>query len=410
LFRSLHRRVIVSMLLLTCLYSLTTVCRAEDHEMLCSYGFGSFSSKFNTGITLSVEPVRKQEFSARVCSASLDWKGGKLSVTPTASEVDLDVLGADFGLGSPVAALQIRENGADKLVKYEIYSLQKPVQKLYTLTGGDYFSAADTDLDGRVEIWTDDAGAIDGFENLSLSTFDAAPTMVLRFEQHHLLDVSAEFQPEYDKQIATLKASLDASVLSQFKNSDGKLSDRSSLPLDQAHALMNTKIKVLEIAWAYLYSGREQEAWDTLASMWPAADLERIQSAIRKAHAGGMQSKVDGVSPHPSGLHVRRHAAIFDAELQYKKDDHMKQFQADVIPQAILLRRPPLPVTAQASLNAEIVLNLVIDAAGKVRSAKPDGPSDKALIASTVDWKFIPAFKNGRAVASSMRYGVTPNR
>lgn len=86
----------------------------------------------------------------------------------------------------------------------------------------------------------------------------------------------------------------------------------------------------------------------------------------------------------------------------------MHQFQADAMPQEILLRRPPLPQTAQASMKTEVVFNLVIDSAGKVRSAKPEGNAEKDLIAATADWKFIPAFKNGHAVASRMRYGVTP--
>lgn len=387
---------------------MSTVCLADGREMLCSEGYGSFSSKFTTGITISVEPIRKAELASRVCSASLNWKGGDLAVAPRASEVDIDALGVDLGFGSPVVALEIRKIGSDKLVQYEIYSLKKPVQRLRTLTGGDYFSAADTDLDGRVEIWTDDAGAIDGFEGLPLSTFDAAPTLVLRFEQHRLMDVSAEFQPEYDRQIAALKAELDPQQLSLFKSSDGRLSDRSSMPMDQAHALVTAKIKVLEIVWAYLYSGRELEAWSTLDAMWPAADAGRIRASIEKARADGMRSKVDGVSQHISGFHVKKHAMVFDAELQYAKDDHMHQFQADAMPQEILLRRPPLPQTAQASMKTEVVFNLVIDSAGKVRSAKPEGNAEKDLIAATADWKFIPAFKNGHAVASRMRYGVTP--
>lgn len=383
-------------------------CLADGHEMLCSNGYGSFSSQFATGITVSVEPVRKSAFASRVCSASLNWKGGSLPVTPKASEVDIDLLGADLGLGSPVVALEIRTDGSDKLVQYEIYSLKKPAQKLRTLTGADYFNAADTDLDGRIEIWTDDTAAIDGFENLPLSRFDAAPTMILRFEKNRLLDVSAEFQPEYDRQIDALKAELDTQQLIRFKNSDGKLADRYALPVNEMHELVNTKIKVLEIVWAYLYSGREQEAWSALTSMWPANDIDRIRTSIQHQRAGGMHSRVDGVAASPPRFHVKKHAMVFDAEFQSDKDDHMKQFQADEIPHEILLRRPPLPQTAQASLKTEVVFNLVIDSAGKVRSAKPDGHADKDLIAATADWKFIPAFKNGHAVASRMRFGVTP--
>jgi hypothetical protein len=52
----------------------------------------------------------------------------------------------------------------------------------------------------------------------------------------------------------------------------------------------------------------------------------------------------------------------------------------------------------------------VIDAAGKVRSAKEEGKTEKDLMNATADWKFIPAFKDGRPVASRLRLGITPSR
>jgi hypothetical protein len=88
-----------------------------------------------------------------------------------------------LGLGSPVVALEVKRSSADPLMEYDIYSLKEPPQKLRTITGGDFFRAAATDLNGRIEIWTADAGAIDNFENLPLSTFDFAPMIVLRFEK-----------------------------------------------------------------------------------------------------------------------------------------------------------------------------------------------------------------------------------
>jgi len=39
---------------------------------------------------------------------------------------------------------------------YKVYSLEKPPRLLPTITGGDWFSAADTKLEGRTEIWTSD--------------------------------------------------------------------------------------------------------------------------------------------------------------------------------------------------------------------------------------------------------------
>ena len=45
-----------------------------------------------------------------------------------------------------------------------------------------------------------------------------------------------------------------------------------------------------------------------------------------------------------------------------------------------------------ASLNEEENVEMVIDAAGKVRSAKVLGTPDEELVKAASGWKFIPAF------------------
>jgi hypothetical protein len=65
---------------------------------------------------------------------------------------------------------------------------------------------------------------------------------------------------------------------------------------------------------------------------------------------------------------------------------------------------------AKVALGAEAVMNLVIDAAGKVRSASQEGKPGRDLISATANWKFIPAFKAGRPVASRLQLGVTPSQ
>ena len=52
---------------------------------------------------------------------------------------------------------------------------------------------------------------------------------------------------------------------------------------------------------------------------------------------------------------------------------------------------------------------LVVDSAGKVRSAKPEDKAewtDEGFKAS-VSWKFIPAFKDDNPVASRINYAVS---
>lgn len=413
---------------------LLTFCVIADvhsspaQDAVCSGGFGSFTARFATGVTVSVGAKRNAKFAGRTCVAKLDWDKQDLLVEPDAWQVDVDAMGIDLGLGSPVVAFQTKATDLDRLQKYEIYSLKKTPRQLRTITGGAFYGAADTDLDGRIEIWTNDAGAVNGFENIPLSALDFPPTIVLRFEQKKLIDVSSEFASEYDRQIATVRAQLDSQQLSEFKRSDGALLTRSYVPMDQIHRLITTKTKVLEIVWCYLYSAREQQAWNALADMWPQADFDRIRAAVLLAQANGIRSQVDGIS-HLSGpsQFKKKHAMIYDriSEADAEQGNPLSSayapgasgpsktehtFEPDIAPVPILLRRPPPPDATSSALWTEVMVNLVIDAAGKVRSAKEEGKPEKDLMDATADWKFIPAFKDGRPVASRLRLGITPSR
>jgi hypothetical protein len=397
-------------------------------DAVCSGGFGSFQSKFLTGVTVSVDATRNGPFAAHSCEAKLDWDKQGLVVEPKAWQVDVDAMGIDLGLGSPVVAFQVKKTDIDRIANYEIYSLKKPPGLLRTINGGDRYRAADTDLDGRIEIWASDAEAVNGFENISLEGLDFAPTIVLRFERKRLTDVSSEFSSEFDRQIAAARAQLDTQKLGEFKLSDGALSSKSPMPADQLHRLMTTKIKILEIVRCYLYSGREQQAWDALADMWPPADLERIRTAVANARDHGIRSQVDDVSHETKPSQFKnKHAMIYDRVSDSDSDqgdplswDYARGmsgpgkakhlFDADTFPIQILLQRPPPQDASWVASGDAVMMNLVVDAAGKVRSAKAEGKPDKAMEDATADWKFIPAFKDGHPVASRLRIAVSPLR
>jgi hypothetical protein len=125
--------------------------------------------------------------------------------------------------------------------------------------------------------------------------------------------------------------------------------------------------------------------------MWPSADFDRIRTAILDARTRGVRSQVDGVSHRSSLARFRKkHAMVYDRVSEADpgqgnplswdyapgssgpaKVEHT--FEADTYPIPILLRRPPLPETSPVALGTEAVVNLVIDAAGKVRSASLEG-------------------------------------
>jgi hypothetical protein len=167
------------------------------------------------------------------------------------------------------------------------------------------------------------------------------------------------------------------------------------------------KIKVLEIVWSYLYSGREQEAWRSLAEMWPASDVNRVRATALDARAHGIRAEVDGVSTGGPGGKKKR-VALFDVT-----SGSAPNKSGIVSPRPIQLRRPPSSAPEQSLPESELLLDLVIDSAGKVRSAEPDGKMkwvDPDLLNATAEWKFIPAFKGGRPVASRLRLAVSLKR
>jgi hypothetical protein len=285
-----------------------------------------------------------------------------------------------------------------------------PPRLLRTITGGDFFRAADTDLKGSIEIWTGDVRAISGFEGLSPGELDFAPPMVLRFKRNRLMDVSAEFQGQFDAPIAKVRTEITAQDLSNFRDSDGKLSGASSVSVDRIHRLRTTKIKVLEIVWGYLYSGRDEDAWRALADMWPPADFKRIRSAVLNVRDSGIRSEIDGISPRGPRLHFKRHADVFDAITESPQGNAGHFPFVDIRPQPILLRRPPPAEGQQPLAHSTQMVTLVIDAAGKVWSAEPVGNADKELVGAAAGWKFIPAFTGGHAVASRVRLDLSNYR
>jgi hypothetical protein len=408
--------VALGLFLLSCMTA--RVCHAQSRDVVCRDGAGDFAAEFPTGVRAHVGATRNLELAARACDATLSWGDQNLVVTTATSQLDIDAFGVDLGVGAPVAAFQVKKSRADCCMEYRIYSLREPPALVRSIKGGQFFSAADTDLDGRVEIWTNDAASVEGFENLRLSELDFAPPIVLRFTRGRLLDASAEFQSYFDQKIADERAKLNPQDLGDFKNSDGKLASAAAVPADQFSHLRRAKVKVLEIVWSYLYSGRENEAWSSLAEMWPAEDSDRIRAAILNVRARGIRAQVDGVStPVPAGRDV--HARIFDGTTSVAATpgltpNGVKPKPEITPPKAILMERPPPATASERELaQSESALELVIDSAGKVRSAEVLGSAqsiDEGLIKSTSNWKFIPAYSEGEPVASRILLGVSLKR
>lgn len=401
--------------------------------VVCDKGDGSFHGKlpnFSTrsGVTVSVHATKGDGFALRGCDARLDWSHGETLIGSNLAQADIDVMGADLGFGVPVVAFQIKARDTDPTIRYEIYSLTKPPRLLRTIVGQDYFSAADTRLDGSVEIWTTDSAAVNGFDGLPLRAFDRPPGVVLRIEKGKLMDVSSEFRSHFDDQIYYLRTHLSEAQLRAFKASDGRLSGQHLSPAQVPGGLVATKIKVLEIVWAYLNSSREKEAWSALDQMWPASDKDRVRAAILSASKQGMRSQVDGVSQLTEPLAREWSSRLYTGTMSfgYNTPNYVRDKLADTSPEPILVRLPS--PNDPENWNDEKNLELVIDEAGKVRSARMAGgivknisvgfghdsdydpDPDTNWVEESQGWKYIPAFKDGHPTAFQSKLHVLRDR
>ena len=190
------------------------------------------------------------------------------------------------------------------------------------------------------------------------------------------------------------------------------LSLRSLRPADELRRKMRTKISILELVFAYLYSGRKKEAWAALNEMWPSGDVDRIRNAISDLHDRGI---LKDLGYWRRAASRKSHAKIYDAIINspvvtnlnpYGGAPDPSQTEAPIIqPKSILLRRPPIsPDGTFPSANETI--ELLVDAAGKVRSAKVLKATDIPLVQASSGWHFIPAFHDGLPVACRFRLAV----
>ena len=174
----MNARKILSFLLF---WAIAGTCHAQNGAVVCHDGIGNFEAVSLTGVSVQVGAARSEGFARRACEGTLLWEKSKALIASGVTEMDVDAFGIDLGVGTPVATFQVKKAEAECCMSLEIYSLRKPPKLLRTITGGTFFSTADTDLDGQVEIWTNDTASLAGFAALASlsSAADAASAWLL---------------------------------------------------------------------------------------------------------------------------------------------------------------------------------------------------------------------------------------
>jgi len=117
------------------------------------------------------------------------------------------------------------------------------------------------------------------------------PQVILRMQGDTLVDVSGQFQEQYDKLIAEARSQLTSADADKFRQS--RYNDK--MFTDQ----LPTVRRVLIIVENYLYSGREDQAWKALDELWPASDKDRVKNLMLERRGRGLLAQVNGPRSAP---------------------------------------------------------------------------------------------------------------
>ena len=244
--------------------------------------------KFGT-YALRLLPVKKdkkdkddkdQDGDAR-CRAVLTSTSGKKTITQDWALTLDPISGSDLnGDGKPEIVLDGYTGGLHCCYTYLVVGLgHKP--EVVRAFRNQFPMTFEKQADGAALIHAPD-GVFDYF--LVPHSDAVIPQLILKMEGNKLVDVSARFAELYDQQIDQARSQLVPAELEKFRQSNY----RDRLFMDQ----VPTVRKVLTIVLNYLYSGREEKAWDTLNELWPASDALRAKSLILERRGRGLFAEV----------------------------------------------------------------------------------------------------------------------
>ena len=230
-------------------------------------------------VRLARSSKRGERCQARVTA---DSKAGQTKTVAKDWALSINRLsGSDInGDGKPELIVQGYSGGAHCCFTYQIISLSAglPLVREIHDQVPVFFAKRD---DGGTEIRAGD-GVFDYF--LLPHADSVIPQIFLRLDGDKLVDVSGDHVAEYDKQIEKARGELGAADLDKLKKS----TYNQNMLIDQ----LPTVKKVLTIVLNYLYSGRDDQAWQALGEMWPPADVERVKKLIIERRLRGLLSQI----------------------------------------------------------------------------------------------------------------------
>jgi hypothetical protein len=263
------KRLVIPFLLVLS-FSASCYARIYQYQLNCDLGKGAAQSTEVGGFKLVLAPENQ------LCRITVVGPN-KETVFEHTSGVMQVFTGRDFtGDGEPDVLVQA-DGSPYRLFVVSLGSrpgLAKTIQNNY-----GFWLQSDCD-DQRVRIWTAD-GAFQGDKELANIVYHydlIVPEVVFEIEKTKLVDATPKCQHYFDRQIRLVETSLKPNDISRFR--DGQITDKFHRG--------EVEGKVFKIVFSYLYSGREAKAKESLFSMWPRSDSQRIWEWIMQKRSEGV--------------------------------------------------------------------------------------------------------------------------
>lgn len=296
-----------------CLLALTLPAAAANR---CIGGHATGEFDLGNGYKLEISAGSGEH--AGECRGVIGGKATLLDVYAYDIRID-EVSGKDVNNdGEPdmIVAGHIKKDGP---FTYWIISFAEPAGIARQITAVYPLTFEDRDGDGKVEIWTRE-WSYDGIDGLS-SGDSPHPLVALRLVGNRLIWVSDRFPLEYEPEIIQAKQRITEDGVNKLKNvtdqsqaSVGGAGGGASIgggnkedPRMDARA-REAKLGILEVATAYLYSGKSAEMMKVLGD-WPFRDRDRIRTLIIRQRTSGIMKQLTAPQPGQSGQAAAQPAA-----------------------------------------------------------------------------------------------------
>lgn len=232
------------------------------------------------------------EFTAIKDADSVSEAGCEVVVRDSAQKVIFSEEDSDFSLaisdadlagdGVPDLVLESYSGGAHCCWTYYILSMGVDphlVKQFDNERGAGFVRNENT---GRVDIVTQD-GAFDYFDSQCHACTEF-PVVYLRLEGDQWVDSGPDHIQDYDEIIAKSRQALTAEEIQSFRSAQGD-------PYEADDSAGTTSKKILSIVFAYLYSGRPEQAQQALQELWPPSDQSRLWNLILVTRHKGILSQ-----------------------------------------------------------------------------------------------------------------------